>query len=453
MGELLSPSDNFMWSLGDDPVLRSTIVTLTLVDGPPDWGRLADRFDHVNRLVPRFRQRVARSTNLVPPHWETDPDFDLAHHLHRVSLSEAGGMDELFERIGLLAVADWDRSHSLWEATLFEGLDDGRAALVCKFDHAISDGVGAVGLSSILFDRSETPPPRGFISDVPDQRPVRRLDEVRALVHGEIDFARAALTRAMVAMPALGRAVRHPAEAFELTCSTAASIYRAARLTNGPGSPIMSHRSGTRHMSTHEVPTSALRAAGNAVGGSLNDAFLAAIMGGLRIYHVKHGEHAEDLTVSMPISIRSRRAPLAGNRATLMRFDLPADLADPAQRIRVIHERTSQARAERSLAYTGLIAGALTLVPHWYVDKALRRVDVIASDVPGLCEQLYLAGAPVRAQYAFSPTLGAAVNVTLLSYRESCAVGVNVDAEAIPDVGVFHDCLVAGFDETIVLAG
>lgn len=453
MAELLSASDNFMWSLGRDPVLRSTIVSLTMLDRAPDWDVLADRFDRVSRLVPRFRQRITRSTSLVPPHWETDPDFDLGNHLHRVTLPAESGTDALFERIGLLAAADWDRSHSLWEATLFEGLDGGGAAFVCKFDHAISDGVGAVGLSSILFDRSETPQPPGALLDTPDQPPTHWGDEIRAVVRGEINLARKVLNRSVAALPTLGRAVRYPAEAFELACSTAASVVRAARLTSGPGSPIMVHRSETRNMTIHEVPTAALRAAGNAVGGSLNDAFLGAVMGGLRIYHLKHGTTAKSLTVSMPISIRSRRAPLAGNRATLMRFDVPADLADPVQRIRAVHQLTSEARAERSLAYTGLLAGALTLVPHWYADAALRRVDVLASDVPGLCEQVYLAGAPVSAQYAFSPTLGAAVNVTLLSYRDSCAIGVNVDVAAIPDVGVFHDCLVAGFDETLALAG
>ena len=65
---------------------------------------------------------------------------------------------------------------------------------------------------------------------------------------------------------------------------------------------------------------------------------------------------------------------------------------------------------------------------------------------------MYLAGAKVRMQYAFVPTIGAAVNVTLLSlYVDTCAIGINMDAAAIPDAEVFYDCLVAGFDDAVAL--
>ena len=49
--------------------------------------------------------------------------------------------------------------------------------------------------------------------------------------------------------------------------------------------------------------------------------------------------------------------------------------------------------------------------------------------------------------YSFSPTLGAALNVTLLTYVDTCALGINVDTGVIPDFDVFYDCLVAGLDE------
>ena len=51
-----------------------------------------------------------------------------------------------------------------------------------------------------------------------------------------------------------------------------------------------------------------------------------------------------------------------------------------------------------------------------------------------------------------APTIGAGVNVTLLSYVDTCAIGINVDTGAIPDFDVFYDCLVAGFDEVLALA-
>ena len=154
----------------------------------------------------------------------------------------------------------------------------------------------------------------------------------------------------------------------------------------------------------------------------------------------------------MPISIRTSTDSVGGNRATLMRFDVPAGVADPAQRIRLIHERTSKQRTEKSLAYTQLIAGALNLMPRWYVGSALRNVDFVASDVPGFPLPVFLAGAAVRMQYAFSPTIGAGLNVTLLSYVDTCTLGINVDTGAIPDFEVFYNCLIAGFDDVLALA-
>ena len=47
-------------------------------------------------------------------------------------------------------------------------------------------------------------------------------------------------------------------------------------------------------------------------------------------------------------------------------------------------------------------------------------------------------------QYAFGPTIGAGVNVTLISYQDTCALGINADSGAIPDFEVFRECLVAG---------
>jgi len=73
--------------------------------------------------------------------------------------------------------------------------------------------------------------------------------------------------------------------------------------------------------------------------------------------------------------------------------------------------------------------------------------------VPGLDFPLYLAGARMTRYVPFGPTLGAAANITLLSYDHKCGVGVTVDAAAVPDVEVFMDCLAEGFEEVLALAG
>jgi hypothetical protein len=213
----------------------------------------------------------------------------------------------------------------------------------------------------------------------------------------------------------------------------------------------MTERSLVRAVSTHTVSLPRLRSAAHAVDVALNDAFVAGVAGGLRRYHERHGVSVDELHLTMPISLRTDDDGPGGNRITLQRFDIPVGEADPALRMTEIHRRVAQVRAERSLPLTQLIAGALNLLPRFVLGEVLLHVDVLASDVPGVPVPVYLGGAAVTEQYAFGPTIGSAVNVTLLSYVDTCAFGVDVDTAAIPDPEVFHACLVEGFDEVLAL--
>ena len=62
----------------------------------------------------------------------------------------------------------------------------------------------------------------------------------------------------------------------------------------------------------------------------MNDGFVAGLAGGLRRYHERHGVPVGDLHLSMPISLRAEGDEMGGNRITLMRFDVPVGVVDPA---------------------------------------------------------------------------------------------------------------------------
>ncbi|MGV0792510.1 WS/DGAT domain-containing protein [Mycolicibacterium sp. XJ1819] len=324
--------------------------------------------------------------------------------------------------------------------------------MLIKFNHALTDGVGAVEMARILYDPSGFADGRAPQPEAPALAVKSRLSGLRDIVGYQTGRIGAALSSPLKAAPAVARAIRHPTDAAAAGWATAASILRTARPVTKPGSPIMVDRGLVRHVYVHEVPKSALLQAGHLGGGSLNDAFIAAVAGGLRGYHERHNAPVEELILSMPISVRTTADPIGGNRATLIRFDIPVGIADPAERIRIVRERTAKARNEESLVHTELIAGGLNLMPRSYVSSALRNVDVIASNVPSFSTPVHLADAPVRMQFAFSPTIGAALNVTLLSYIDTCALGINIDGAGVPDHAVLFDCLTAGFAEVLALA-
>ena len=453
MTDLMRNTDAFTWARESDPRLRSTVVSVVLLDKPPDWQKLRDRFDLLSRRLPTFRQRVVPSLPPAPPRWKDCHDFDLNFHMRRVAAAPPATLDTVLEMARLAQMEDFDRARPLWKVTLIEGLADGGAALLCKFHHSLTDGVGGVQIAMTLFDLDERPRPLDSLPEEAQRDTSSWLDGYGDILRYDVGAIRGVLVYLAKSAPGLLRdGILRPRETAGSALEMATSIYRTVRPVNRTGSAMMKRRSLIRRLGVHEVPTSQLREAAHRAGGAINDAFVAGVAGGLRKYHEKHGVALGDLHISMPISLRTNQDDMGGNRITLMRFDIPVGIADPAERIVEIHNRAARVRHERSLPHTQAIAGALNLMPRWYIGSILRHVDFVASDVPGVPVPVFLAGARVRAQYAFGPTVGAAVNITLLSYVDICSFGINVDTGAIPDYDVFHDCLVEGFNEVLALA-
>jgi diacylglycerol O-acyltransferase / wax synthase len=453
MTEFMRNTDAFTWAMESDPRLRSTVVSVVLLDRSPDWDEVRARFDILSRKLPMFRQRVVPSPSPAPPRWEPDADFDLDYHMRRAATRGSGTFDDVLEMARLAAMQDFDRARALWEITVIDGLVDGGAAMICKFHHALTDGVGGIQIAMNLFDLSDEYPRHEPLPAEPEVSGPSWLDGYRDTWRYDTGLLTNALTGAVRWGPRLMYdSVRRPVATARSAAATAASVYRTMRPISRTGSPLVKERGLVRRLGVHQVPMPQLREAAHRGGGALNDAFVAGIAGGLRRYHDKHDVAVGDLHLTMPISLRTKADQMGGNRITLMRFDVPVGEADPAGRIAAIHERTRNVRDERSLPYTQLIAGALNLMPRWYIGSVLRHVDFLASDVPGVPVPVFLGGAAVRAQYAFGPTIGSAVNVTLLTYVDTCGLGIDVDTAAIPDYEVFHDSLVAGFDEVLALA-
>ena len=453
MTQFMSNSDAFTWAMESDPRLRSTVVTVVVLARSPDWDEVRGRFHAIARAVPMLRQRVVPSPPPAPPRWEEAPDFDLDFHMRRVTAAAPGTFDTVLEMARVAAMEDFDRARPLWEATLIDGLEDGGAAMLLKFHHALTDGVGGIQIGAILFDLDEVPEQRAPVTTLPDASPPPWLRRFTDTAWYDARLVGNAVAGTLKVAPKLvSQSILRPVDTASSVAGLAASVYRTMRPVTRKGSPLMTERSLIRRLGVHEVPFARLRNAAHRADCALNDAFVAAVAGGLRLYHEKHDVTVGDLHLTMPISLRVEGDAMGGNRITIMRFDVPVGITDPAERIRRIHERTGAVRTERSLPYTQWIAGALNMMPRWYIGSVLRNVDFLCSDVPGIPVPVFLGGAKVLTQYGFGPTIGAAVNVTLLTYVDTCTLGIDVDTGAIPDFEVFMDCLATGFDEVLALA-
>lgn len=449
--ERMLHSDAFAWSMEKDPVLRSTIVAVNRLESGPDWELLRRRIDGMTRLVPRFRMRVqAPLVRIGQPRWCIDEDFDLDYHLRRARLSGAGDWAQVLEFARLAAMADFDRARPLWEFTLLDGVSGGGAAFVMKLHHALTDGIGGFQLAALVVDAGPEPSARAVLPPPPDAHHLSAIRLAARTVADDVAGTAAAAGHAaeMIEHDTI-QAARHPAEMVRSTAATARSVARFVAPIVTQHSRLLKARSTNRMVATLDVPLDALHDAAAACGGHLNDAFLAAVIDAMHRYHDKRGARLDEVRVTVPVSIRTERDGLGGNRITLTRITLPADIPAPDERIKRVHEIVARWRHEPALSHTQKIAFGLNLVPRSYLNGMFKRVEMVASDVPGVRQPVWLAGARITGHYAFGPTIGAAVNATLMSYAGTCNVGVNVDTHAIDDPQMWLQCLDDAFQSVL----
>lgn len=450
-------TDAFAQRMERDPLLRSTIVAVAVFDQAPRWSELHDRVDRATRLVPTFRERlVPAPLALAPPRFETDPDFDLAWHLRRIGAPAPGTFAAVLEFARTVGMAAFDPARPLWEFTLVEGIEDGRAALVMKVHHSLTDGIGGIQVAHHVVDVTPEPAELGPMPDLPVTRqipsgPAGPLLDALGYEVGHV--MRTGLSRLRGLPENTRHALADPIGALRDVLTTTRSIAEFVRPITHTLSPVMTDRRLGWHYDVLEVRVDDLRRAAKADGiaGSLNDAFLAGVTGGLRRYHEQHGAPVDELRVTMPISTRREDDPEGGNRVTLARFEVPVSIEHPALRIREIKRIAGDVRDEAAIPYTETIASVLNLLPSAITGSMLKHVDFLASNVPGLELPVWVGGARLLAFYPFGPTIGAGANITLMSYDGVCCIGVNVDTGAVPDADVFLRCLVEGFAEVTAL--
>ncbi len=453
----MSDADALMWNIEKDPILRSTIVAVGILDRAPDWDRLRERFLRASIAIPRFRQRViSPPLRIGPPRWAYEPDFDLSFHLKRFSVAAPGTHRQLLDAIAPIAQSSFDRARPLWECTILDGLEDGRAAMVMKVHHSVTDGVGGVELLTQLVDLERDAPERLKNRPAPNAEVFEAGDLLReSIAHTTRRWLGIGSRVPGTLLRTTTSAARDPIGSAAGAALTARSIGKTLAPASAPMSPIMVQRGMGRWLATFDVALDDLKRAAKVAEGSVNDAFVAGACGGLARYHARHGAAVDELRMTMPINIRTEGASTAGNQFAPARFPVPTNLDDPVERMQTIRQLVLSWRGEPALGLTGTLAGVLNRLPTQTTTALfggmLKCVDFVTSNVPGSPLPVFVAGAGVDRFYAFGPPSGAAVNITLMSHIDTCCIGVVVDTAAVPDPEALLDDLQAGFAEITAL--
>jgi WS/DGAT/MGAT family acyltransferase len=431
--------------------MRSAITGLFLLNSTPDIDALRDRMDRVTRWFPALRQRIVEPVgSLGQPRMVVDPGFDITFHTSRIALPAPGTWEQLLYHARRQSMHDLDRDRPLWRATLVEGLQGDRAAIILVVHHAIADGQGSVMMLAGMVDWAADVPPTS--DPMPPAPRAGRTDPITATLAAVGSAAKRAGGLGIQAVRELPTSARsfvvHPRQSTSDMVRMAASAARMLRPHRGPLSPLMTERGATYTSLTLDVPFEALRTAAKDHGGTLNDAFLAAVTGGLRRYHERHDSPVDRLRVNVPVSLRREGQGATVNAVSIARIELDAGEDDVTARFTDASEAVRRARGEPMLPWADLAADAGRLLPVSLIAEVAKSSDVTASNVPGLPAQVWVGGAALEALYPIVPTMGAAANITMLSYaRRRCSVGVSIDDQAVPDPHVFMECLAEGFAE------
>jgi diacylglycerol O-acyltransferase / wax synthase len=202
----------------------------------------------------------------------------------------------------------------------------------------------------------------------------------------------------------------------------------------------------SRRYAAVRVPLVDLTAIRNELGGSINDAILAACTSGLRSLLLERDEDppAAGLRAMVPANLSEASQTLAlDNRVSSLFVGLPVDEPLALVRHRRIVASTlalkSSGAGDAAKTIVDLAALAAPLV-HAALARLLygtRLFNLTVTNVPGAQAPRYAFGAPLREVYPIVPlAAGHAVGIATFSHDGLLTFGISADCESMPDLGV-----------------
>ncbi len=447
-----------MWTLDDVPALRSTFVSASILDRPIDVDRFRARMARAVESVPILRERVVTTPlDLAPPRWEEDPDFDLDRHVLGRRLRKPGSGRQLLDLAAEVCAEPLDRAHPLWQLIAVDGLDGGRGALLAKMHHVLSDGVGAIRISASFLDLS----PDADLDELHahGRGPLRRqparatgwLGTAAATVVPIVAANTAELRHSAAALAGgISGVVRSPATGATRAWSTARAVVHQVAVTDRARSPLWTGHDQHHRFETASLDVAHVKGVANRLGGTVNDAFVTILAAAAGAYHRERGVDVDELRVSVPVSVRQDRVA-AGNAWVPTRVLVPTGDLTPAARFAEVHHRLTATKHDPSLGLAEGLASTARHLPRPVLVRLARQqvatVDFACSNVRGAPFDLWIAGSHVEANHPFGPTAGVAFNATVLSYRGTLDLGLNVDTGAVADAPGLLRCVEAAAAE------
>jgi diacylglycerol O-acyltransferase / wax synthase len=440
--EPLSGADRASLATERGPVNMAVGAALVFEGGAGlSYEAVRERLSARLHLIPRYRQKLVEAPlGIAGPVWADDEDFDLDWHLDHATLPSP---DALPDYVGREMSRKLDRARPLWELHIVDGLADGRVALMPKMHHALVDGVAAIDVSTVILD----PTPEPLDIPPPDEpwspRPYDPGAHIARLA--ATPFVRAQQLAMDTALRALETSPRSAAD--DLRKATDLLVELARQRPQAPMTPLNEPLGPNRRYASARADLGAIKAAGKAMGGTVNDVLLAAVAGMLARY-LRATESAPVALVPVSVRREQERGEM-GNRISMVFVDLPTDVDDPAERVRRVNAETRALKGSAAVRAGGLIAGATGWVPPAVSSLLVRAMggvrahNIVVSNVPGPQQPFYLNGSRLLQASPAVPLNPANQRLTvgILSYDGGVSFGLLADRDLAPPVGEAAEAL------------
>lgn len=389
--------------------------------------------------------------------WRELPELDLSAHVFRETLPPGTGLEALWHRVSELHGERLDVSAPMWTCHVIDGLPEGRFALYIKVHHTVVDGVG--GLRMIQDSLSTDPDRRGMPPFYARKEPAETRQGHSSI--GDDDqtsrpWRPLAAVRAVAEAAAAGLDLTRRIATAELASVIGSMVSDAVVAPFTAPHTRFNKKLGPQRSATGTVLDRArIRAVQRAADVTANDVITALVGAALRAWLITQDELPEKTLVAMcPVSVRDRAGADAtrsstradadsGNQFGLGLCPLGTDIADPAERLGLVHNAMSNIKhqvidkgSDAMLAVMGPAIGSTVALPHLPFGSALPTSSNMAiSNVPGPREVMYFNGSRLEAIFPVSTVYdGLGINVTVCSYADRLDVGYVTDPTLVPDI-------------------
>lgn len=389
-----------------------------------------------NRLLcfDRFRQKVVEQDGKF--YWETDSNFHLDNHVHRIGLPYPAGQTELQDLVSDLASELLDVHRPLWQFHLVDRYEDG-AALVCRIHHCIADGLALVKVIMSLADETWNPheaDPQAQEGSLLERlsRPFRQIAQVGTnLGHTVINEG--------MALARHPEKILHWAEEAE---HIARELVHIGLLPRDPGTRLHAPMTGRKRVAwAQPLDLGAVKEVAHRLEGTVNDVLMACATGALRRYLAEtDADLKSDIHVAVPFSLRPRDQMITqlGNQFGLVVVLLPIQEDDALERFHKVRKAMRDLKESVQPMVTfgllGLLGRGPAAVEKFALDTLSDKASLVMTNVPGPESPLRIAGARLLQPLVWVPQSGhLGVGFSVLSYAGSVQFGVIADSQRVGD--------------------